>query len=61
MLEIIKNIKPEEMSDVLMAVQRRFHELYPDWELIITTLEKNVDKNEQLDRIIALTEKMKEF
>ena len=60
MLNIIKNAKPEEINDILQAVLARYRELYPDWEIITLSLEKAVDKNEQLDRMIALLETMKE-
>lgn len=60
MLNMIKNAKPEEMNDILLAVRERYQELFPDWEVIIISLEKAVDKNEQLDRMIALMERLKE-
>lgn len=59
-LSEIKNAKPEEMNDILLAVRERYQELFPDWEVIIISLEKAVDKNEQLDRMIALMERLKE-
>lgn len=60
MLNMIKNAKPEEMNDILLAARERYQELFPDWEVIIISLEKAVDKNEQLDRMIALMERLKE-
>ena len=60
MLNMIKNAKPEELGDILLAVQKRYGELFPDWQLQITTLEKNVDKNEQIDAMIAALKKMKD-
>lgn len=59
-LSEIKNAKPEEMNDILLAVRERYQELFPDWEVIIISLEKAVDKNEQLDRMIALMKRLKE-
>lgn len=59
-LSEIKNAKPEEMNDILLTVRERYQELFPDWEVIIISLEKAVDKNEQLDRMIALMERLKE-
>ena len=59
-LEQIKNAKPEEMSDIILAVLNRYNELFPDWQLQIITLERAVDKNEQIDRLIAAMEGMKE-
>ena len=60
MLNLIQNAKPEEMNDILMAVQQRFQELFPDWELITISVQKAVDKNAQLDQIIKLLQQMKE-
>ena len=60
-LEQIHNAKPEEMNDILLSVQRRYRELFPEWEVHILSLEKAVDKNEQIDAAIALLEKMKEL
>ena len=60
MIEQIKKAKPEELNDILQAVLARYREVFPGWELITISLEKSVDKKEQLDRIIGLLEKMKE-
>jgi len=59
-LEMIQNAGPDEMSDLILAVQSRYNELFPDWDLSFYTLERKMDKNEQLDAIIALMEKLKE-
>lgn len=42
--EQIKTAKPEEMSDIILAVLNRYNELFPDWQLHIMTFEKAVDK-----------------
>ena len=60
MIDQIKQTKPEELNDILLAVMERYREIFPDWELITISLEKAVDKNEQLDRIISMLDKMKE-
>lgn len=60
MIQKIKQAKPEDLNDILLAVLARYRELYPDWEIITLSLEKAVDKNEQLDRVIDLQEHMKE-
>ena len=58
--EQIKTAKPEEMSDIILEVQKRYNELFPEWEFFCYVLEKAVDKNAQLDQIIALMERLKE-
>ena len=60
MIQQIKQAKAEELNDILLAVTERYKEVYPDWEIITLSLEKAVDKNEQLDRVIDLQEHMKE-
>ena len=60
MIERIKNAKPEEIQEILMAVLARYRELYPGWDINVLSLEKSEDRNEQLDRTIQLLEKMKE-
>lgn len=59
-LEMIQNAGPEEMSDLILAVQSRYNELFPDWELSFYTLERKMDRNEQLDAMIALLKNLKD-
>ena len=59
-LEMIQNAGPDEMSDLVLAVQMRYNELFPDWELSYYVLEKKKNKNEQLNAMITLLEKLKE-
>ena len=61
MLNMIKNAKSEEMNDILLAVQNRYQELFPGWKLHILVTENAMDKNEQINRAIALLEKMKDL
>ena len=60
MIQQIKQAKAEELNDILLAVTERYKEVYPDWEMITISLEKTVDKNAQLDQMIAVLENMKE-
>ena len=48
-----------QIEKLLNAVLQRYGELYPDWEVSTVTVEKTQNRSEQLDRIIALLEKMK--
>ena len=57
--EQIKQAKPEDMSDIILAYHKRYMELYPDWEFFCFVMEKSADKNQQLDAMIDLLEKMK--
>lgn len=59
-LEMIQNATALEINDMLQAVLERYRELYPNWDISTISIEKAVDKNQQLDQIIALIEKLKE-
>ena len=60
LLNEIKHVGKEEIQDVVQAVLERYRELYPEWDINVFSLEKSKDKNEQLDRIIGLAEKLKD-
>ena len=49
-----------ELDGILKAIVQRYTALFPDWELCVISLEKTSDRNEQLDRMIAMLQKMKE-
>ena len=59
MINRIKKAKPEELEAIMQAVLARYRELYPDWEIMFLSLDKKCNKNDQLDSIIALLNKMK--
>lgn len=59
-IESIYRVSKEEIQDVLQAVMARYRELYPDWDISILSLEKAENKNDQLDKAIALLDHMKE-
>ena len=48
-----------QIEALLKAVRQRYSKLYPDWEVITVAIDKNRNRSEQLDRIIALLEKLK--
>lgn len=48
-----------EIEALLDAVLRRYAILFPDWEVCTVSLQKSADRNEQLDRMIAMLQKMK--
>ena len=59
LLDAIKKANGEEMDEILKTVLFRFGELYPEWEISTISVSKSEDRNEQLDRMITLLEKMK--
>jgi hypothetical protein len=48
-----------EIEALLKAVLQRYAELFPDWEISTISIEKSSDRNEQLDRMIALLQQLK--
>lgn len=58
-LEKIKTANSEEINDLVVTVLARYRELFPEWDINIVSIEKNENKNEQLDAIIAMIEKLK--
>ena len=59
-IDWIKTAEPEELEDILKALLERYRAVYPEWDVSVVSLEREADKNEQLDRMIQLLEKMKE-
>jgi hypothetical protein len=49
----------EQIGDVLQAALDRYKELYPQWEMSLLSMNKAEDRNEQLDNIIRMLERMK--
>ena len=60
-IEEIQKANADAIEDLLKAVLARYRVLYPDWEVSTVSVLKSEDRNEQLDRIIEMLEKMKTF
>lgn len=48
-----------EIEALLQAVLKRYAVLFPDWEMGTISLQKSIDRNDQLDQIISMLENMK--
>lgn len=48
-----------EIEELFKAVRQRYAELFPGWEIIMISIEKCVDRNEQLDWMIRMLQNMK--
>ena len=59
-LEQVQQATPDEVSDILMDLVKRFGQIFPGWQLHIMLIEEARDKNEQIDAAIALMEKLKD-
>ena len=58
-IEKIEKASGEEMDQILKAVRSRYRVLYPDWELWTVSILKSEDRNEQLDKMIKMLQRMK--
>ena len=58
-LEKIGSADGNQIQTLLMAVLRRYGQLYPDSEISVISLEKNGNQNSQLDDMIRLLQNMK--
>ena len=57
--EMIAHVDAEEYEKILRAVRRRHQELYPEWELVIVSLERHKDRERQIDALITMLQKQK--
>lgn len=46
-------------EEILNAILKRYEELFPAWELSVISFHKSEDKNEQIDKMIQLLQKIK--
>ena len=56
---LAEQLTPEVMRQAHHAVQTLYEELFPDLQLVVLSVEKNGDKNEQIDRMIRILESMR--
>ena len=59
-IQAISQARDSEVEEMMMALIKRYKELFPDWELSIVAVEKTGDRNAQIDKVIELLEKLKE-
>ena len=48
-----------EIQDIFSVVLERYAELFPDWEVSTISLQRGSDRNEQIDKIVGMLQKMK--
>ena len=53
-MEQIAQVDDDHIQDVVRTAIKRYAELFPDWEIGTFSLQKSEDKNEQIDRMIAM-------
>ena len=58
-LDYIEKANEEELEQVLKATGKRYGVLFPNWEMSVISVEKNTDRNAQIDEIIKMLKEMK--
>ena len=61
LIRLVSDATAEEMNDLYFAVKKRYGELFPDWEIIMISLEKCRDHNAQIDNMILKLEGIRDF
>jgi hypothetical protein len=64
MSDLIKRINEataDEISDLSLALQSRYRELFPEWEILVVSIEKNRDHNVQIDNMILKLEGIRDY
>ncbi len=59
LVEEIARAEGEEMENLFKALRRRHAELFPDWEMCTVFLPRGDGRNEQIDWMITMLQKMK--
>lgn len=59
LVEEIAEAGKEEIGELLEAVLDRYAVLYPDWNVSTISLQKSGNRDEQLDRMIAMLQNLK--
>lgn len=60
-LDEIGRVSEAEMDAVLTAVRQRYNELFPSREMDLLVVDKDRSKNAQIDSVIMLLQKMKQY
>ena len=60
MIEYISKICVDLLPELLMAVIKRYHEAFPDWDISTVTIHKDGTAYEQISRMIELLERLRE-
>ena len=60
-IDAIARADEREIEQLLNAVLDRYAVLFPDWEVSTVSIQKSLDRNRQLDGIIAVLQRMKDI
>ncbi len=56
---LIQTAAAEDLPEILLAVLDRYAVLFPAWELSVLSVEKQQDRNAQIDGVIAVLNQLK--
>lgn len=57
--EAIANAEADQLGQILLAVIRRYAEVFPDWDISTIALPKDKARNQIIDNTIAFLKSMK--
>ena len=57
--EVVYRADGIQLQEMLEALLERYAAVYPQWEMQVFSIEKSLDRDAQLDRMIALLKSMK--
>ncbi len=59
-LNLIEQADPQELEIILDEVLDRYEILFPQWSVSLVSVQHTADRNEQIDRMICMLQKLKE-
>ncbi len=59
LLERIGRATDLEIPEIFRVALDRYNACFPDWEVSTISIEKKEDRNEQIDNVIRILERMK--
>lgn len=59
-LEYISTASAEKVPELLMALLERYKIVFPDWEMVVLSIQKDGTAYEQISRTISRLERIRE-
>lgn len=53
--QVLFSADKEDMADILCIIRQCFNRLHPDYDLLVASIDKRKDRNEQLRNILAVS------
>ena len=59
LIQQIASADAEQIEHIISAALERYRDLFPDWEIMLFSLERKGSREEQIDQFIRLLQKLK--